>query len=625
MSFNMPLRYVVEPSVYAAVVEPGTYAYRELEEFQTQSFGRLRTTRASDAPTYHEATHTDPSLILPIAVRRLRGKGDSGPDELIGMARLELAGATLIESMIQLREGSAAEQALASHRIGEVGSFVVADYVEREQILNVVDAIVGVLIQIARAHGIQTLWVFPRSGFMSILRAEIPGVLPPYRFTLSPDIAGWKEDSAQLATFRAMRLKGFIDDPIFYQISVEDFAADLERRQALLPERDRLNGAMGPQIKRAMISTERALRREIAVFYPMVYTHTMIREREERLTSSPRNGDRPRLTSGPRLTDAPRAATPFSRLSRDNQDKDTEFLPAEFSTNLTQERYLNQVIESGGNNAQAYKELSYKLLDPEPGMRILDVGCGTGVDLPALSELVGPLGSTVGLEINSDLAAVARQMAEEHKNPQASAITILHGDAQHMTIPEAAFERVRTDRALQHFADAAQAVAEMWRVLTPGGVLTLVEPDWGSMVVSPGAADSRSDATVTKVFAWIQRQMANPFIGRQLNQILRELPQDAWKSAKIVVAPFTFNRWDDVNNLLLLGRAAQALSMEQPALANELQQWLEATQRASENGTFFGYIPIFYGVAVKSASIPHTAIQEEQAHADVEPGTFIIP
>jgi hypothetical protein len=128
------------------------------------------------------------------------------------------------------------------------------------------------------------------------------------------------------------------------------------------------------------------------------------------------------------------------------------------------------------------------------------------------------------------------------------------------------------------------------------------------MVISPGAPDSRSEATVAKVFEWIQRQMANPFIGRQLNQIFREMPQGAWESVKIVVAPFTFNRWDDVNNLLLLDRAAQALSMERPALADELRQWLEETRRASEKGTFFSYIPIFYGVAMKAGSIPRIVV-----------------
>jgi ubiquinone/menaquinone biosynthesis C-methylase UbiE len=582
------------------VVEPGTFAYKELEEFQDRRFQTLQTRRRENTQTYHEATHTDPSLIIPIAVRRLRRKSDSGPDELIGMAHLEMAGATLIESMMQLREDSPSAQALAHHTAAQISSIAVANHIERKYVASVIDALAGVIVQLAYEHGIQILWGFPRAGTISMLRAEIPGVLPPYHFTLSPDVIGWKEESAQLAAFRAVGIKGLPNEPFFFHIPTGTLASDLDNRMSLLPERIRLNGAIESQFRRAMINTERALRREIATHYPAAYTREMVREREAR-----------RQTGAPRLTSGPRVSTHVSsglNVSRHERDQDNEFLPSKLATNLSQERYLNQFIESGGKNARSYKELSYELLDPEPGMRVLDVGCGAGVDLPALSQLVGPLGATVGLDHNSDLVAAARHMVEDHKNPQASAITILHGDAQHMTIPDATFERVRTDRALQHFPEPIQAVTEMWRVLAPGGVVTLVEPDWGSIVISPGDPDSHSDATVTKVFGWIQRQLANPFIGRQLNQIFREMPQGAWESVNIVVAPFTFNRWEDVNNLMLLTRAAQALSMEQPTLADELQQWLEAAQRASEKGTFFSYIPIFYGVAVKSTLISHVAI-----------------
>jgi ubiquinone/menaquinone biosynthesis C-methylase UbiE len=50
-----------------------------------------------------------------------------------------------------------------------------------------------------------------------------------------------------------------------------------------------------------------------------------------------------------------------------------------------------------------YKNMSYKLLNIESGSSILDLGCGTGDDVLALAELVGPNGKVVGLDNNKSL------------------------------------------------------------------------------------------------------------------------------------------------------------------------------------------------------------------------------
>ncbi|HEU0025580.1 MAG TPA: methyltransferase domain-containing protein [Ktedonobacterales bacterium] len=577
-----PVRYSAGPEVYATVVAPDSDEYEELQRFQAESFARVQAARDRATPSYVEATHTAPSRVIPIAVRR--ASGGSGPGALMGMSRLELPGATLIESMIQLREDSVSARALASAQAAEISSFAVAEGVARAQVVNVVDAVVGVIVQLARAYALEWLWVFPRAGFMSIIRAEIPETLPPYHFTLSPDIAGWIEQSSQLATFRAMRLKGFLGEPFFYQIRAETLAADLDARTRRYDERAQLGAVIEPRLKRAMFSAERTLRQEIAVFYPVAYTRAMA---VERAAGPVGMGSAEPRDSGERGA---------------HTESEASFLPEGLNAEMPLARYLRQVLSGGGASARAYKELSYSLLNLEPGMRVLDVGCGAGVDLPALSGQVGPLGATVGLEFNQDLVREARKVAANHNDPTSSPIFVLHGDAHNMTIPTAEFERVRTDRALQHFSQPATAVHEMWRVLKPGGILTLVEPDWGSMVVAPGSLDGQTDATVSKVFAWCQRHLANPFIGRRLNQLLRETPTGSWASVRVVVAPFMLARWEELDSVLLLERAAMALKLERPELADELTEWLDVVQRASDAGTFFGYVPIYYGVAVKSTS-----------------------
>jgi hypothetical protein len=70
----------------------------------------------------------------------------------------------------------------------------------------------------------------------------------------------------------------------------------------------------------------------------------------------------------------------------------------------------------------------------------------------------------------------------------------------------------------------------------------------------------------------------------------------------VVVAPFTFTDWKALDAVLLLSRAAAALQQEEPEHASEIEEWLDAVNTASSRGVFFGFIPMYYAVAVKSTT-----------------------
>ncbi|HEY7849189.1 MAG TPA: methyltransferase domain-containing protein [Ktedonobacterales bacterium] len=574
-----PIEFAVGADIYGAVVDLDSADYMQFQRFQEERFARLQSTRADLgpelSPTYTEATHTSLSQIIPIVVRRRARTG--ADEEMIGIARLELPGATLIESMIALREGSIAAQALADSSAAEVGGFATLEGISRLEILDVIDAVVGVLIALARQRNLDWLWIFPRAAFMSLLRAEIPGVLPPYHFTLSPDVTGWRPGSTQLVAFRAMRLRGFLDTPMIYQIQTETFADDLAERMAARERRAQLGEGAGLLLGRAMISTQRTLRQEMELLYPQTARST---------GAAGIYGARVGVGSD----------------SGELPDDHVAFLPEGLSGDLPLATYLRRVLSEGGAPALAYKELSYSLLEIRPGQRILDVGCGAGVDLLSLAQIAGPGGTIVGLEINPDLVREARRLATDRQDTTTANVLVFHGDAQQMTIPNAEFDRVRTDRALQHFPHPRQALAEIWRVLKPGGILTLVEPDWGSMVVSPGSAYGDGDETFSKALDWCRRHLANPLMGRNLYGMLRDMPPGSWQSLKAVVAPFTFTEWTAMDAVLLLSRAAAALQHEAPEHTAEVEAWLRAVEAASASESFFGYIPMFFAVAVKSAT-----------------------
>lgn len=107
-------------------------------------------------------------------------------------------------------------------------------------------------------------------------------------------------------------------------------------------------------------------------------------------------------------------------------------------------------------------------------LRVLDVGCGTGEALLPLAQQVGPRGQVVGVDRSATMIAEARRRHTATGLP----VTFLVGDAHHLAFASATFDRCRTERTLLHLADPTQALAELVRVVRPGGHVVVFDFDW---------------------------------------------------------------------------------------------------------------------------------------------------
>lgn len=102
-----------------------------------------------------------------------------------------------------------------------------------------------------------------------------------------------------------------------------------------------------------------------------------------------------------------------------------------------------------------------------PGMRILELGCGTGYFTKKLAETGA---SVTAIDISPDLLKVA---AAEHA---AANVNLVIENACAMTFPDESFDSVVGSSVLHHL-DVPRALAEIWRVLRPGGSLYFTEPN----------------------------------------------------------------------------------------------------------------------------------------------------
>lgn len=104
------------------------------------------------------------------------------------------------------------------------------------------------------------------------------------------------------------------------------------------------------------------------------------------------------------------------------------------------------------------KALVFRIAQPRAGERALDVGTGTGNYACALARL----GLRVtGIDASEAMLSVARAKPEP--------VMWQQGSAEHLPCEDASFRLVISVTALEFFADPERAIAEMVRVLAPGG------------------------------------------------------------------------------------------------------------------------------------------------------------
>ena len=113
------------------------------------------------------------------------------------------------------------------------------------------------------------------------------------------------------------------------------------------------------------------------------------------------------------------------------------------------------------------------------GDRVLDVACGTGVVTRRIAAITGSEAPPTGLDIAPGMLQVARSID--------AGIDWRHGDACALPFADASFDRVLCQFGLMFFPDRVGALAEMLRVLRPGGRLAVSV--WDALAHNPGYAE----------------------------------------------------------------------------------------------------------------------------------------
>jgi ubiquinone/menaquinone biosynthesis C-methylase UbiE len=172
-------------------------------------------------------------------------------------------------------------------------------------------------------------------------------------------------------------------------------------------------------------------------------------------------------------------------------------------------RAVERIYET--RDAQRRRAIVREALGAAPGDRVIDVGCGPGFYCAELLAEVEPTGSVVGVDGSPAMLVLAARRCEGAEN-----VEFHEGDAASLPVADSSVDRALCVQVLEYVADPVAALAEMYRVLRPGGALVVWDIDWATVSVH-----SEDPLRMERVMSAFDEHLAHPSLPRTLAPRLR--------------------------------------------------------------------------------------------------------
>lgn len=229
------------------------------------------------------------------------------------------------------------------------------------------------------------------------------------------------------------------------------------------------------------------------------------------------------------------------------------------------------------------KQRGYEKLRIEEGQRLLDVGCGPGIDVMAMAERVGEGGEVVGVDHDRDMLEEARKRAAAVG--LGKRIRFEAADAVALPFADAHFDGCRSERLFMHLAHAGRAFEEMVRVIKPGGRIIATETDWASLSCDSDHVDIERRLVRFRA----EKSLNNGYSARRL---FRQFKAPALNEIELEIFPLHTADMELFRSLTLL-EEVERKALEAGAVASaELESWRAELKARKAEETFFGSVNV---------------------------------
>ena len=264
----------------------------------------------------------------------------------------------------------------------------------------------------------------------------------------------------------------------------------------------------------------------------------------------------------------------------------TESTTAAFGFGEEESRRVEAIYLTPDIVAQRARVLA--ALGLQPGERVVDLGCGPGLLALEMAQRVGPEGEVQCIDASPSMVALATRRCSGQPGVQ-----VRSGDVTALPYADGAFDAVVCVQVYEYVPEVDRALAEVHRVLRPGGRAVIVDTDWESCVWH-----SSDPARMRRVVETWDLHCPHPQLPRTLERRLRGA---AFEVEQVDAIPIVNRRYDA--NTYSYGMIATLARFASKRLGEDVANaWAEDLRALGEGGEYFFSLNRFVFVARKRAA-----------------------
>lgn len=235
----------------------------------------------------------------------------------------------------------------------------------------------------------------------------------------------------------------------------------------------------------------------------------------------------------------------------------------------TEQAYLSPEIER-------QRARTLEVINPQPGERIVDIGCGPGLLARELAAGVSESGRIVGADNSAAMLELARNRCVKLPN-----VEFVECAATNLAVDNASADVVVCVQVLLYVADVPKALEEMHRVLKPGGRAFILETDWRSTVLH-----SHDEVLTERIIEAWDKAVPSPRLPPRLGPLLR---QTGFTSVETEAIPLVSTDCaPDGFSMAMMAQSAEAACKQGIITNAEAKSWLEELiQQGADDAYFF--------------------------------------
>jgi 2-polyprenyl-3-methyl-5-hydroxy-6-metoxy-1,4-benzoquinol methylase len=231
-------------------------------------------------------------------------------------------------------------------------------------------------------------------------------------------------------------------------------------------------------------------------------------------------------------------------------------------------------------------------MDIDSAATVIDLGCGTGVASRTIARRPAFSGRVTGIDLSPYLTTTATRLAQQEGI--AEKVVFRSGDSHSLDIADASFDAVVAHTLISHVEDERAVMAEIARLVKPGGKVTIFDGDY--LTLTFASADSADAKRADEMI--IDALITQPRVMREMPRLLREVGLVLVQSFANVVA--------DVGKADFFAPGLQSLIALLPkagAMSEaEARILVDAAMKRSHEGTYFGATNFYSFVAMRPST-----------------------